>query len=133
MQQHKLFNFSSLLNHSKDSPCLLANWEKLSLTPPSFSLTLFENIKTVLFQHFLIVFNCENRYQKILAFDLKKNQWLRTTVVGDEFGSKPNFSICLYDNNTVILFGARGQEGILQSLFFQMDSNDSGKNLSCFL
>jgi len=77
-------------------------------------------VKTLLLQHFLIVFNyLGGPLDLIIAFDLKEKEWLRMKIRGDLLTLREESSVCRYDNQAVILFGNDGKEDILSILSFK--------------
>ena len=60
-----------------------------------------------------------------MAFDLKEKKWLMSKLIGETLFFRNDSSICVYDNNTVILFGADAErnEDRLSILYFESSSN----------
>ena len=112
-----------------DPSCLMVPWKKVPLSNKIFipQIPKFGFIKSVQLQNFLIVFNYDGKpSEQIFAFDLEENHWLKARLVGDELDLRYGSSVCLYDNETIVMFGMSpdGKDDILNVLSFN-------KGLSC--
>ena len=109
-----------------DKKGILATWEKVSLKDDTFVPKISSSIKTILFQHFFIVFDyCGADSEKIVAFDLKENHWLPAKLSGDKLDLDSRSSICSYGDHAIIIFGSSTdeKESFLDVLSFRKDSN----------
>jgi len=111
---------------AQSKPSILTTWKKLTLKNNDFIPKILSNVKTILFQHFLIVFNYDGSdSEKIVAFDLKENQWLPVNLNGDKLELNWASSICSYGNHAIVIYGtsADRKESILNLLSISKDSN----------
>jgi len=117
---------------SFDSRSLMVTWEKVALREETFVPKIFGTVKTVQLRHFLIVFNFNGKEsERIHAFDLKQKQWLQTKLIGDKLSLNSHSSVCLYNENTIVIFGTSSdeKEDILGILSFNNDSNGTNNIL----
>ena len=107
----------------------MMTWESLSLTNKTFISKISETAKTVLLQHYLIIFNFSfSPSEQIAVFDLREKQWLKVKLDGDHFDLKDGSSVCLYDNENVVVFGTDGKQDLLSVLSFSRDFD--GRHIS---
>ena len=110
----------------------MTNWRKLALLRlndrylPEINAT----VKTALIQNFLIVFNFSAQPdQKIIAFDLKGRKWLTTEFKGEDLVIRSTFSVCAYNDQTVIVFGADTEKKEDQMSILTFHKGSEGKGI----
>ncbi len=97
----------------------MVTWENVPLQDKSFIPKIINPVRTILLQHYLVVFNDNgDSSEKIVFFDLKEKQWLKVKLSGDSYNPSAGSSICLSDNKTIVMFGADSKEDILSVLSF---------------
>ncbi len=109
------------------SQSIMVTWENVPLQDRSFIPKITNPVRTLLLEHYLVVFNDNgDSSEKITFFDLKEKQWLRVKLAGDAYNPSAGSSICLSDNNAIVMFGADTKEDILSVLSF---SRGDGRGL----
>ena len=106
MTQNGILSFLMMKITLLDSQSLMITWENIPLKDKSYIPKIYYCVKTVLLQHFLIVFNCSGKLSELIfTFDLNEKRWIRTKFYGDEYYLENDPSFCLYDNETIVMFG----------------------------
>ena len=115
---------------------IMVTWEKGSLRDTTFVPKLSLHVKTIQLQRFLIVFNDHGKLSELIfAFDLSEMKWLKTRLYGDEFEIRSDSSVCLYDAETIVMFGMSSdeKEDVLNIMSLNKGSNGKGYSLDVIL
>jgi len=108
----------------------MVTWDYVPLKDQTFIPRIGGTAKSILLQHYFIVFNDSGTFtEQIVVFDLKEKQWLKVKLNGDYLNLKEGLSICLYDNSTIVMFGTDGTEDVLSLLSFNRGFD--GSQISC--